>query len=569
MVDAPAPILRAELAAGVGASGLELRAVRRLAGVSVAMAVGTGLLLVAAALAATGHVHDEHLGHFAAAQAALFVTSLAMAAVARSAASSTAVLGAGLVYQVGGAALISVCAFWGELLLQAVMVKLSWLAVWILVFPLLVPRRPTTSLLAALASAATAPAIHLAWRRHVGAPPLPLEVLAASFLPYFLCAGLSALPAAIVREATSTARAATQQVRRFGSYRLQERLGGGGMGEVWRAEHELLARPAALKLIRPERLGSEDRAELLVRFAREAKVTASLRSPNTVSVYDYGFTEDGSLYYVMELLDGLDLETLVALHGPVPPARAVHILRQVCGSLAEAHRAGLVHRDVKPANIYLCRLGVEVDVAKVIDFGLVANRAPSPGPTVDEDFLVGTPAYMPPEVARGQQPDARSDLYSLGCVAYWLLTGRLVFEAKTPAAVVLAHVRDEPAPPSIRTTQAIPFALSQLVMECLEKDPVRRPRNAEELSARLEDLEGTVGSWSRSQARDWWRDQKATGPALASPSDPALAWLRGQGPSETDTLARSLAVTPHPGALRLRSGREGTQAEARIEGGPT
>ena len=220
----------------------------------------------------------------------------------------------------------------------------------------------------------------------------------------------------------------------LGHYRLLEKLGEGGMGEVWRARHQLLARPCAVKLIRPDRLGGRDREAAVERFRLEARSIARLTSPNTVRLYDFGVSESGSLYFVMELLRGLDLFALVKDFGPLPPERVVSVLRQACRSLGEAHEAGLLHRDVKPANLFLCRLGLECDVAKVLDFGLVKSVAGDDDAQITkEGAFTGTPAYLPPERAAGGPGDARSDIYSLGCVAFWMLTGRTVFTGEPMA----------------------------------------------------------------------------------------------------------------------------------------
>ncbi|GJM44293.1 MAG: hypothetical protein DHS20C21_11350 [Gemmatimonadota bacterium] len=314
-------------------------------------------------------------------------------------------------------------------------------------------------------------------------------------------------------------RRSMDEAMEFGQYRLGKQLGQGGMGAVYEAEHRMLARPAAIKLIRPtDRSGpdSPSPARLLARFEREAKATAALHSAHTIQVYDFGVTDDGEFYYVMELLDGLDLDTLVKQNGPVPAARVVHILRQVCDSLAEAHAVGLVHRDIKPANIYLCHHGLEFDFVKVLDFGLVRQVQQDNDVTrTQAEAFLGTPAFCAPEmVATDAEVDGRSDLYSLGCVAYWLLTGRPVFEGKTPMAVILAHVDEAPVPPSQLAELEIPAALEDVVMDCLQKDPAKRPAGAAELAARLEGLghasaDGNgstngAGDWTQARARHWW-----------------------------------------------------------------
>lgn len=280
-----------------------------------------------------------------------------------------------------------------------------------------------------------------------------------------------------------------------GMYELESPIAQGGMGEVWRAKHQLLTRPAAIKLIKPQ---ANDSGELEIdpisvqRFEREAQVTASLRSPHTVQLYDFGVTKSGTFYYVMELLEGTDLETLVREHGPLEPARVVRVLEQTLDSLAEAHAHGLVHRDIKPANLHLSKRGLENDFVKVLDFGLVklgrgdaGNRSLSRA-----DRITGTPAYLAPELVTGQgSVDGRADLYALGCVAYYLLTGTLVFEGDSAMQIAIAHALETPVPPSQRVARELPKDLERVVMACLEKDPERRPRTALELLETLRALE--------------------------------------------------------------------------------
>jgi serine/threonine-protein kinase len=299
--------------------------------------------------------------------------------------------------------------------------------------------------------------------------------------------------------------------RNMGFYQLKERIGAGGMGEVWLAEHRLLTRPAAMKLIRPDRLGNggDERAHHLVRrFEREAQATASLRSPHTVELYDFGVTADGAFYYVMEYLDGLDLDTLVKTHGPISPDRTSYLLRQACLSLGDAHSQGLIHRDIKPGNIYVCRMGLNYDFIKVLDFGLVKSENSGDELTKDltmEGVTTGTPAYMAPEMVLGkEQVDARTDLYALGAVAYWLVTGQLVFEQDTPMAMVVDHVKTEPIPPSQRTELEIPESLDRIILKCLAKDPAQRFQSAMELEAELAASSGPNG-WDAKNAEKWWQ----------------------------------------------------------------
>ncbi|MGH9784352.1 MAG: serine/threonine-protein kinase, partial [Terriglobia bacterium] len=236
------------------------------------------------------------------------------------------------------------------------------------------------------------------------------------------------------------------------------------------------------------------------------------------AVYDYGTTADGCFYYVMELLNGFDLETLVQRFGPQPAERVISFLLQACDSLAEAHSTGMIHRDIKPKNLFVCRLGLNYDFVKVLDFGLVKSAVSGEGDqsqlTLD-GTTTGTPAYMSPEMALGDKNvDARSDLYSLGCLAYWLLTGQLVFEGNTPTAVLLAHIQNAPVPPSQRTELDIPEDLERVILACLEKDLARRPQNAQELARMLESCRNPH-HWNRDRAERWWRTHA---PSLAAPA---------------------------------------------------
>jgi serine/threonine-protein kinase len=282
------------------------------------------------------------------------------------------------------------------------------------------------------------------------------------------------------------------------------------MGEVWRASHRLLARPAAIKLIRSSLAGhgSHISDDARRRFEREAQVIARLRSPHTVTLFDFGITDDGSFYYVMELLDGLDAESMVKRFGPMPAERVVQVLRQMCHSLSEAQSCGLVHRDIKPANIFLCRYGEEHDFVKVLDFG-IAKAVRGPSAKAETAITVGsviqgTPAFIAPEQATGGDVDGRADIYSTGCVAYWLLTGELVFTADTAIRLLLAHAQAEPDPPSARTELPIPAALEALVMACLAKDRDLRPSSARDLLRRLDALP-LERAWSAERAREWWQ----------------------------------------------------------------
>jgi serine/threonine-protein kinase len=293
----------------------------------------------------------------------------------------------------------------------------------------------------------------------------------------------------------------------IGQYRLEEKLGEGGMGMVYRASHAMLRRDTAIKLLPPDKGGEES----ITRFEREVRITAQLTHPNTVSIYDYGRTPDGIFYYAMELLDGVDLEKMVALDGPQPPARVVHILRQVCGALTEAHAHGLIHRDIKPANIILCERGGVRDVAKVVDFGLVkAVAAPDPeqAKLTGINQITGTPHYIAPEaITDPDSVDARSDIYALGATAFFLLTGEEVFRGKGIVEVCSQHLHKEPDSPSQRRGEPVGDALEAAIMQCLSKAPEDRPPSATALAQLLADGSG-LEAWGPEDAAKWWSEHK-------------------------------------------------------------
>lgn len=388
-------------------------------------------------------------------------------------------------------------------------IGLSWVAPWVLIFTIVVPTRPSHAVMAALASLSAVPVmVSLSFAVH----PTAFTPGAAQFFfwfvfPYVLVGFMAYTGARNVYGLGGE----VVRARELGSYRLVEPLAQGGMGEVWRADHRLLVRPAAIKLIRPSLdANSNDSADARRRFEREAQVTARLRSPHTVDLYDFGVADDGSFYYAMELLDGIDADVLVKRFGPIPAARAIHMLRQVCNSLAEAHTYDLVHRDIKPANIFLCRYGGEYDFVKVLDFGIVktsqngAQDLMGTGATLTLDNgVTGTPAFIAPEQALGNPVDSRTDIYAIGCVAFWLLTGQLVFNAGTSMGMLVQHAQTVPTAPSARSELPIPAALDELVLECLAKDPAHRPQTAKELSRRLGQIAG-AGEWTETKAQDWW-----------------------------------------------------------------
>ena len=380
---------------------------------------------------------------------------------------------------------------------------LSWNTVVILVAAMILPASPRRMLAASLAAASMDPIA--SWIAHLKAASG--ESLAATlvfYMPNFACAVVAALPSHVLHRIGTRLRRAQE----MGSYELVELLGRGGMGEVWRARHRLLARDAAIKLVRPELLGAGTEAEarsMLRRFEQEAQTTAALSSPHTIHVFDFGVTTDQTFYYVMELLAGRDLQSLVREFGPVSAGRALFLLRQVCRSLGEAHARGLVHRDVTPSNIYICRMGLDYDFVKVLDFGLVKldGRTTLEPPSANARHATGTPAFMAPEIVLGGDVDQRADVYTIGCVAYYLLTGQPVFEADNPADMLVLHLEAPPIPPSERTEMPIPPELDALVLACLEKDPRRRPQDAAAVLERLLRCQPR-DRWDHDSARAWW-----------------------------------------------------------------
>jgi serine/threonine-protein kinase len=293
------------------------------------------------------------------------------------------------------------------------------------------------------------------------------------------------------------------EAKKMGQYQLKKLLGRGGMGEVYLAEHRMLKRPCALKLIRPD---VADIRLNLKRFEREVQSTARLTHWNTVEIYDYGNTEDGVFYYVMEYLPGMNLDDVVRMNGPFPANRAIYLLKQVCEALAEAHCEGLIHRDIKPANIFSARRGGMYDVAKLLDFGLVRQTGLTASPDDDvtrEGAITGSPLYMSPEQALGEVPDERSDIYSLGAVAYYLTAGRPPFVDENPMRVIMSHAHDVPTPPSVLNPD-IPLRLEQVIMKCLEKKPEDRFANVRLLLRALIDSE-TEDLWNAEKAAHWWK----------------------------------------------------------------
>lgn len=317
-------------------------------------------------------------------------------------------------------------------------------------------------------------------------------------------------------------------IAELGQYQVTKKLGEGGMGAVYLATHRMMRREVAVKLI----TGKAD-PESLARFEREVQLCSTLTHPNTIQIFDYGRTDEGVFYYAMELLRGIDLEDVVGHYGPLPPARVIHLLVQACGSLAEAHDHHLIHRDIKPANLFLCERGGEVDVVKVLDFGLVKDTEVQTANVTREDVISGTPQYLAPEIARqAKDVDGRSDLYSLACVGYFLLTSHCVFEHENPMQMVIDHMNTAPVPPSTRAKQPIPADLEAVVMRCLAKDPAQRFSTARALAEALLAC-GAAEGWNQAQARAWWTERKLPKPLAA-------------GVPTTSRIAPTIAVVPTP-----------------------
>ncbi|MCC7234317.1 MAG: serine/threonine protein kinase [Bryobacterales bacterium] len=410
----------------------------------------------------------------------------------------------GLGFEIAGALLISLAESRYPLHSAEIIRGHSSIALWLVFFVLLVPTCRVRSVMAAFLTAAMGP---LGYWINIRLFDIPAPTFSQAV---FLYSGivLSAAIALPMSRIIYSLGAQVSKARELGSYEMIEVIGRGGMGEVWRARHRMLVRQAAIKLIRPESLfggGSGQPEAARRRFEREAQAIAGLQSPNTVTLYDYGVNDEGTFYYAMELLDGLDFDSLVQRFGPLPASRVAYLMEQACDSLAEAHARGLTHRDIKPKNIFLCRLGLNYDFVKVLDFGLAKWKDSSADTRLTrEGVTTGTPAFMAPELAlASDEIDSRTDIYALGCVAYWLLTGKLVFEASTAMAMALAHVQTAPVPPSQRTELEIPRALEDLVMQCLSKAPDSRPQSVREIARHLS-LIRTAHRWTSADAEEWW-----------------------------------------------------------------
>lgn len=373
--------------------------------------------------------------------------------------------------------------------------------------------------------------VDVAKYQEVLSPEFDLELSAGS-MAIGAAAGLAVYWVLAVATAASASkvfyglRKQVADAKQLGQYKLESKLGEGGMGMVFRATHGMLRRPTAVKLLLPEKAGEHN----LQRFEREVQLTATLTHANTVTIFDYGRTPDGVFYYAMELLDGATLEDIVELRVPVAESRILRILEQCAGALSEAHGLGLIHRDIKPSNIMLCRYGGQHDIVKVLDFGLVKQLTAGGNASLTQtETLTGTPQYMSPEaITDADSVDARGDIYSLGCVAYYLLTGQHVFAGSTVVEVCSHHLHSQPVAPSKATDRPISPALEALVLQCLAKSPEERPSNGAELLTLLEQI--SVGEvWRERDAVEWWDEYRAV-------------LHRGTDPDSVDSTLRTIDI---------------------------
>jgi len=299
-----------------------------------------------------------------------------------------------------------------------------------------------------------------------------------------------------------TMRRQLHAASRLGNYVIEGELGKGGMGKVYKAQHSMIRRPTAIKVMEAQAARSP---EALARFEREVQLSATLTHPNTITIYDFGRSEDATFYYVMEYLDGVDLQRMVERFGPIPPERTTYILQQVCGSLAEAHSRDIIHRDLKPSNIFLTERGGLHDFVKVLDFGLAKQMRSGPDDVqlTQAGSVFGTPLFMAPETAAEHHVDHRADQYSIGCVAYWMLTGRPPFEGTSPFDVIAQHLKVDPVPPSEVSELTINKAFDEIVLKCLAKSADDRFQDMDEMARALESLQ-FESPWNGERAREWW-----------------------------------------------------------------
>ncbi len=373
----------------------------------------------------------------------------------------------------------------------------------------------------------------------------PLTILKRSFYVLYALLGISALAififTLVVARLQRQARKATIEAKQLGQYRLEEKIGAGAMGVVYKGQHAMLRRPTAIKMLDVDRVNEAS----IQRFEREVQITCKLNNPHTVAIYDYGRTPEGVFYYAMEFLDGVNLQTLVDQYGPQLEGRVVSILRQICASLYEAHSLGLVHRDIKPANIMLNRRGAEPDVVKVLDFGLVKAVDDAKDAEQSGGAMAGTPLYMSPEaIQTPDSVDACSDLYAVGAVGYFLLTGQTAFNARTLGELCQQHLTAVPEAPSQRLGRPISSELEHAILACLEKSRAKRPQTARDLAAMLERV---VQKWSLDDAEAWWSRHERGQQPTAAPVGPPT---KGFGASDTKSPApKSPPASPATGTI--------------------
>lgn len=474
--------------------------------------IGTLAILTAVTVVGASVLHHALSPDIAAAQqtplfrlSALFLVlaGIGLAALQRSGLlSSQDLLDLGLAFEVGGALALSLME--NAMPLPADSARgYTGVSAWIAICVMVIPNRPWKSVAAAIASAAMVPCGHLLAAEILGYPAMRWNGLAAYTLSAAIVAGWTPFMSRRLHRMQED----LSDARDFGSYHLEKLVGRGGMGQVWLAHHRLLKRDAAVKLVLPhflEGLSASEQRTALRRFEQEAQAIASLRSPHTVEIYDFGIEENGSLYYAMEYLDGLDAQALVETYGAQPAGRVIWFLKQASESLEEAHDAGLIHRDIKPSNLFICRLGKRSDFVKLLDFGLVKALADRGGTLMTGSQMTGTPAFVAPEQVRGDEVDCRTDIYGLGCVAYFLLTGSVVFDKSNPMATAMAHLSEQPETASSRLGLMISKELERIVMACLAKHPDDRPGSAAELRNMLDGC-ADVPQWTRADADRWWK----------------------------------------------------------------
>ena len=405
-----------------------------------------------------------------------------------------------------GSGTILTCALFGLLVLymppvfRPDMVALLALMVLLLYRSAMIPSEALRTGLVALLSVIPVPVFTYVLFARAAEP-----AVARLFTFYaILWSGAAILVATVTSAVIYGLQQSVSRTRRLGQYALIEKIGEGNIGAVYRAEHALLRRPTAIKVLLPDRAGGMN----WKRFEREVQMTALLTNEHTVSIYDYGRTPDGVFYYAMEYLDGIDLEALIVKEGPLPPGRVVHILGQVCAALEEAHANGLIHRDIKPANLILCARGGRYDFVKVVDFGLAREMKPASSSNLtSENAVWGTPHYMSPEAIRSAEVGAASDVYALAATAYFLLAARPVFDG-SPVVVFSHHLETPPEPPSVRLGRSLPIELETVLLGALEKDPARRPQSAREFAELLAAC-SDVEPWTQIEAAAWWQERAA------------------------------------------------------------